>query len=92
MSYSVYILYSESTERFYKGQTNDLQERLRRHNMLREKATRSGAPWKLMAEIKVSTRSEAVILERKLKNLSRKRLIEFIKKHSEEVAGPDNAG
>jgi len=36
---------------------------------------------------KKASRSEAILLERKLKNLSRKRTIDFIIKYPEGVAG-----
>ena len=70
--YYVYILYSEKKSQFYKGQTNDLADRLVRHNSGFEKATQDGLPWVLFWRTVKSTRSEAVVLERKLKNLSQK--------------------
>jgi putative endonuclease len=82
MRYTVYIIYSESTDSFYKGQTDNLDQRLLRHNNGWEKSTKHGAPWKLLWSTVKTDRSSAVTLERKLKNLSRKRLIEFIIKHS----------
>ena len=90
MCYFVYILYSESLDSFYKGQTSDLKERLMRHNLKREKATKTGAPWKLLWYTVKESRSEALILESKIKNLSRKRLIEFMRKYKENLAGPDD--
>ena len=89
MCYFVYILYSKSTDAYYKGQTSDLEDRFRRHNNKQEKATRNGVPWNLLWYSEKSTRSEALILERKLKNLSRNRTIEFVKKNKTGVAGPD---
>ena len=89
MCYFVYILYSKSIDVYYKGQTADLEDRIKRHNNKQEKATRNGVPWDLVWYSKKSTRSEAIILESKLKNLSRERLIRFIKNHRGEVAGPD---
>ncbi|HUW92391.1 MAG TPA: GIY-YIG nuclease family protein [Bacteroidales bacterium] len=83
MSFWVYIIYSESIDSYYKGQTEDLTERLSRHNHGREKATQSGIPWRLVWKTEKPDRSSALILERKLKNLSRKRLIEFITKYPE---------
>jgi putative endonuclease len=89
MSHSVYIIYSESLDKFYKGQTNDLSVRIMRHNMKYEKATQNGAPWILIWSTTKLSRSSAIILERKLKNLTRKRLIDFILKYPEDVEGPD---
>ncbi len=77
----VYILYSEKTKKYYKGQTANLQARIQRHNMSIEKSTRGGAPWKLVAYFTKADRSEAMILERKLKNLDKDRLEDFIRKY-----------
>ena len=87
MSYWVYIIYSESTDSYYKGQTDDLPERLKRHNNGWEKATMHGSPWRLVWSTEKSSRTSAVNLERKLKNLSRERLIKFMEKHKRDVAG-----
>lgn len=85
----MYILYSSQIDRFYKGQTRDIVERIDRHNNRREKATSDGVPWTLVWNTQKETRSEAVILEKKLKNLSRTRLIRFMLKYRESVVGPD---
>ena len=71
MGYFVYILYSDSIDSFYKGQTNDIVQRLLRHNAGYEKYTQIGIPWILIWTKNFETRSEAVILETKLKNLSK---------------------
>jgi putative endonuclease len=87
--YYVYILYSISTGRFYKGQTSNLEVRLKRHNSGSEKYTCKGTPWKLVFSIKKNSRSEALILEKKLKHLSRQRTINFMLKYNEGFAGSD---
>ena len=89
MSHWVYIIYSESADVFYKGQTDDLSGRIIRHNNRWEKATRHGAPWKLVWRMEKPDRSSAMDLEKKLKHLTRKRLTEFISKYPEGFAGPD---
>jgi putative endonuclease len=55
---------------------------LKRHNEAREKYTAPYVPWVLIWSTVKSSRSEAIILERKLKNLSPKRLNSFIQKYS----------
>jgi len=87
--HTVYILYSISTDRFYKGATKDVKERLSRHNAGYEKATKPGKPWTLIWTTQKPSKSEAIKLEYKLKNLSRKRLIDFILKYSDGVASQD---
>jgi len=68
MSYTVYILYSISVDRYYVGQTSNLEDRLKRHNQGRSKYTKSGIPWKLMYKESFETRSEAMAREKKIKS------------------------
>ena len=89
MSHWVYILYSESAKTFYKGQTDDLEKRLHRHNSGWEKATKHGVPWRLVWSTEKSDKSSATRLERKLKNLTNARLLRFMNKYADGVAGPD---
>jgi putative endonuclease len=55
---------------------------MRRHNARYEKATASGASWKLIWATQKETRSDALKLEKKLKNLNRERTVAFIEKYS----------
>jgi putative endonuclease len=82
LSYWVYILYSESINLYYKGQTRDLENRLFRHNNGYEKSTKKGIPWRLVWRTELENRSAAMMLEKKLKNLSHYKLQEFIKKYN----------
>ena len=84
-----YILYSNKLNSFYKGETGNITDRLNRHNSGYEKATQSGVPWRLVWKGEKATKSEAKLLERKLKNLSVKRTIEFILKYDEGVPSSD---
>ena len=72
----VYILYSEKRSRYYVGQTADIDKRLKRHNQGNVKSTKSGIPWKLVLQLQVSSRSEAMILEKKIKKRGAKRYID----------------
>ncbi len=74
MPYYVYVLFSPSSKSFYKGQTNDLVQRLARHNQGRETYTSKNRPWHLVWYAIKPTRTEAMALEKKLKNLSVNRL------------------
>ena len=88
--YYVYILKSDQFDKYYIGQTNDIDERLRRHNAGMEKFTSVYRPWQLVGYITKETRSEAMILETKLKNLNRQRLLAFIEKYMSK-GGRDEA-
>jgi len=81
MDYHVYILYSRSQDRFYKGHTNNIADRIRRHNNGEEIATEWGRPWVLLWSNNKNNRSEAMKLEKKLKNLNRERTLLFSKKY-----------
>ena len=83
MSFFVYIIYSETFDRFYIGQTESIDERLNRHNQGYEKATSPFTPWALRCCIEKESRSEAMILEKKLKNLNREKLLVFISKYGQ---------
>ena len=60
-----------------------------RHNNGYEKSTKNGIPWKLIWKTEKADRSSAMILEKKLKNMTRSKLIDFINKYSEKGVGPD---
>ncbi len=77
----VYILYSTSGNRFYIGQTKNIENRLKRHNSRLEKSTSAYVPWKVVMTIAKENRSGSVILEKKLKNLNTADLLRFIQKY-----------
>jgi putative endonuclease len=89
LMFYTYILYSQSTNSFYKGHTNDITARLSRHNGKREKYTSKGCPWILVWFAEKGSKSEAYQFEMKLKNLSRDRLIKLMLKFEENIGGPD---
>ena len=72
----VYILYSEKRSRYYVGQTADIDQRLKRHNQGLVPSTKSGSPWGLVLQLEVETRSEAIVLERRIKKRGAKRFID----------------
>jgi putative endonuclease len=67
--YYVYLLYSEKIDRYYIGQTNNLEDRLIRHNQNRCRSTKNKGPWKLIGYRTCEYRYEAVQLERKFKSI-----------------------
>ena len=75
LQYVVYIIYSESINRYYVGQTNDLSKRLKVHNSGGKKFTSRGIPWELKKYYNCNSRSEAVQLERKIKKRGIKRYL-----------------
>jgi len=76
MDYTVYILYSQKRSRYYVGQTSNIENRLKKHNLGNVKSTKYGIPWELVLQIEVETRSEAIILENKIKKRGAKRFLD----------------
>ncbi len=81
MQHTVYVLYSDLWDKYYIGQTDNITSRLIRHNSGFVKSTAPYRPWILKCLIMKENRSDAVILEKKLKNLNRERLEIFIQKY-----------
>jgi len=77
----VYVLYSISSDKYYVGQTNDIEARFKHHNSNHKGFTNLYKPWELMLVLQKTSRSESMTLEKKLKNLSKTRLSEFVKKY-----------
>jgi putative endonuclease len=79
----VYILKSQSTGRFYCGQTNQLDARLEQHNDptndLAKTTKRFKGPWTLVWSTAVESGSEAVLLERRIK---KRGIARFLQDHS----------
>lgn len=78
--YSVYAIYNKSSQKFYIGQTDDIDIRLQLHNSHTFKGYTSRFPgkWKLIYNESVATRPEALKREKQLKSYRGR---EFIKTH-----------
>ena len=78
--YYLYILQSESTDRYYIGQTDNLERRLSEHNDSRytgSKTTkRFKGPWKLVYSEQYKTRHEAMSRERQIKGWKSRKAID----------------
>ncbi|MFC1561666.1 GIY-YIG nuclease family protein [candidate division KSB1 bacterium] len=75
--YYVYILYSKSFDRYYIGQTDNIDARIDRHNKGKVKSTKHYVPWELRYTEKFISRSKAMKREKFLKNQRNK---EFYKR------------
>ena len=76
MKYVVYILYSESLQKYYVGQTADIEARLKAHNSGKANFTSKGIPWKLVHFFACLDRSEATRLETSIKRRGIKRYLQ----------------
>lgn len=81
----VYILYSNSLDRFYIGQTHDVQLRLLRHNTdyYDNKWTAKGKPWVVFTTIQCQDKLQALKVEAHIKKMKSKVYIQNLKKHPE---------
>jgi putative endonuclease len=75
MEHKVYILYSERMDRYYVGQTDNVDKRLVVDNLGGKKYTTRGIPWVLVKTYDCDSRSSAVGLERKIKKRGIKRYL-----------------
>ncbi len=74
-----YIIQSETTSKYYVGSTQDVAERLRRHNANHSKSMKNKGPWKLVKTFEFVTRAEAMHLETKIKGRGIGRFLEELK-------------
>jgi len=63
----IYILQSIKTGRYYIGHTNNIGERLKRHNSGRSRFTKKEMPWKLIYREVYDTKSGACKREVEIK-------------------------
>ncbi|MCX7879014.1 MAG: GIY-YIG nuclease family protein [Ignavibacteria bacterium] len=79
----VYVLYSEKFNKTYIGQTNNLNQRLEKHNKGLVISTRSFKPWRVIYFEVLSSRAEAMNREKWLKSGKGR---EFIKSKLMDIA------
>ena len=72
----VHILYSETTQKYYTGQTQDIENRMLEHNSGETTSIKNGIPWIIVWRKELETRGEAMQLEKKIKSRGAKRFIE----------------
>jgi putative endonuclease len=76
--FSVYILKSSVTNKYYVGQTSDIKKRLLYHISGYSKSTVSGIPWKLVYSENFDTRQQAMKRETEIKKYKSRLMIEKI--------------
>jgi putative endonuclease len=74
--FTVYILFSYSLNKFYVGSCSNFERRFHEHNSGQSKYTRAGMPWVLVIKFDVSSRKEAMTLERKIKKRGIQRFLD----------------
>jgi putative endonuclease len=76
MEYYVYILYSQSKDRYYTGYSHNPDERLVEHNLGATTSTRPGRPWVLVYTEKFSDKGSAIKRESEIKRMKSRKYIE----------------
>ncbi len=81
----VYILYSEKLDKYYIGESHDVELRLNRHNTgyYSNKWAEKGKPWVLYLKMKCTSRSQALKVEKHIKSMKSKKYIQNLKKYEE---------
>jgi putative endonuclease len=72
----VYILQSQSTGRYYIGQTKNLSQRVAYHNANYSRALKNRGPWKMVYFEEFSSRGEAIRRELQIKRQKDRRFLE----------------
>lgn len=81
-SYFVYILYSQKTDRYYIGQTEDLYRPLAEHNshFFQDSFTRISSDWEMKKSLLCQSKWQAIKIESHIKkNRTRKYVEDFIR-------------
>jgi putative endonuclease len=78
MTFSVYILESLKDGSYYVGSTNNLEDRLKRHNKGRVAYTKPKRPWKLVYSEEYPDRSSAAKREYEIKKHKSREFVETL--------------
>jgi len=75
MTFHIYIIYSAIKDKYYVGQTENLQKRLLEHILRKNLGT---GDWVLKYSEEFQTRSESVLREKEIKNKKSRKYIEYL--------------
>ena len=76
--FGVYILESEKSGRYYIGSTDNINRRIKEHNLGKVVSTKNIRPWKIKIFIECDTLTEARSSEYRLKKYKRKDILEKV--------------
>jgi len=90
--YKVYLLKSLKDNKYYIGQTDNLERRFGEHNSGKSKSTKNRRPFILIGYENYSTRNEARYREYRIKNSIEKQefIKEMLKQYAKETAKKNN--
>ena len=76
MEYSLYILFSDSGNRYYIGSSSNPDQRLVYHNTIEKGFTSRYRPWRIVFTKKYPNKISAQAAERKIKSWKNRQMIE----------------
>lgn len=85
MKHYVYIIYSLSSDKYYKGYSLSPEKRLEQHNNGESRYTKNFTPWKLVYLESFVTKTEALKREKSLKKYSKLQIKELIQSNQNEL-------
>lgn len=77
MGHWLYILKSESADKYYVGETRDIDQRLEFHNNSGRGFTARYRPWTVIYKYECDSRETALELEKKIKNWKSKKMVKL---------------
>jgi putative endonuclease len=86
MAYFVYIIQSLADGTYYVGSTQDVDNRLERHNQGRSQYTKPKRPWQLVHFEEYSDKSDAIKRENEIKRRKSKNYIDSLIKTSSPMS------
>ena len=78
MAYYVYIIQSLSDRTYYVGSTQNVEDRIERHNQGRSQYTKTKRPWQLVYTEEYLNKSDAIKRENQIKRRKSKNYIDSL--------------
>jgi putative endonuclease len=78
MNYFIYILHSQSKDRYYTGYSQNPEARLIKHNLGSTPSSRTGRPWTLVHKEEFDNKRDAFIREAEIKGMKSRKYIESL--------------
>ena len=89
MKFYLYILYSEKLNKYYIGSTENLGERIKKHNSNHKGFTGGAGDWRYMYTEEYSSKTESMKREREIKSWKSRKLIENLISKSDGSKHPN---
>ncbi|EGV43328.1 GIY-YIG nuclease family protein [Bizionia argentinensis JUB59] len=85
MNHSFYIIYSNTKDKFYIGETEDITLRLHKHNnhSYKRSFTKIAKDWHVVLDYKCATKKDALFLETFVKRMKSRKFIHKIIENNE---------